>query len=356
MGAMGALTLEALLGSLTRGAPAAVYYLHGDEDLLKDEAVQALVARAVEPGARDFNVDQRAAAELDPATLRALVDTPPLLAARRVVVLRGVEQLKKTSRVRAELSRYLDAPNPTTVLVLVQGAGEPPDPAWSGRAVTVVAAPLSPAGMARRLRARAAALGLTVAPEAAALLLEAAGGELAALERELDKLAALAAGRGSGAVTRDDVAALVGGRHGETLGEWVAAALERRPAAAARLVEPVLEQPGMSGVRMVTALGTALLGTALARAELERGTPRARLERVLFAHLRAARPFGLGDWGETAARWARWAERWPAGELRRALRLARDADRALKASTLADERGILMQLVLELAVLEREAA
>src|SRR5579885_2494417 len=153
MGAMGALTLDALLGSLTRGAPAAAYYLHGDEDLLKDEAVQALIARAVEPGARDFNVDQRAAAELDPATLRVLVDTPPLLAARRVVVLRGVEQLKKTSRVRAELSRYLEAPNPTTVLVLVQGAGEPPDPEWSERAVIAVAAPLAPAALARRSRA-----------------------------------------------------------------------------------------------------------------------------------------------------------------------------------------------------------
>src|SRR5579885_2175073 len=201
MGAMGALTLDALLGSLTRGAPAAAYYLHGDEDLLKDEAVQALIARAVEPGARDFNVDQRAAAELDPATLRVLVDTPPLLAARRVVVLRGVEQLKKTSRVRAELSRYLEAPNPTTVLVLVQGAGEPPDPEWSERAVIAVAAPLAPAALARRLLARTAALGFTMAPDAAELLLEAAGGELAALERELDKLAALAAGGGRSRAT-----------------------------------------------------------------------------------------------------------------------------------------------------------
>jgi len=112
----------------------------------------------------------------------------------------------------------------------------------------------------------------------------------------------------------------------------------------------------MSGVRMLTALGTHLVGTALARAELDRGSPRARLEALLLSHLRAARPYGLGSWDGTAARWARWAERWSARELERALRLALDADRALKSSTLSDETGTIAQLVLSFAVLEREAA
>ncbi len=52
---MGALTLDALFRSLKRGAPDPVYYLHGDEDVLKDEAIAAVLDRAVEPGARDFN-------------------------------------------------------------------------------------------------------------------------------------------------------------------------------------------------------------------------------------------------------------------------------------------------------------
>src|SRR2546426_3867390 len=53
---MGALTFDALLRSLKQGAPDPVYYLHGDEDVLKDEAIRALVERAVDPAARDFNV------------------------------------------------------------------------------------------------------------------------------------------------------------------------------------------------------------------------------------------------------------------------------------------------------------
>src|SRR2546422_9319804 len=124
---MGALTFDALLRSLKQGAPDAVYYLHGEEDVLKDEAVRALLERAVDPAARDFNLDRRTAAELDAEAFNALVNTPPMLAPTRAVVIRGMEQLRKTAKVREELLRYLDAPNPATVLILVHGAGEPPD-------------------------------------------------------------------------------------------------------------------------------------------------------------------------------------------------------------------------------------
>src|SRR5438132_1063189 len=268
---MGALTFDALLRSLKQGAPDPVYYLHGEEDVLKDEAVRVLLERAVDPAARDFNVDQRTAADLDPEAFNALVNTPPILAATRAVVLRGMEQLRKTAKVRQELLHYLDSPNPSTVLVLVHGP--------------------------------------------------------------------------------------VGVRRGETLQDFVDAALERRAADAARLVEPVLEQAGMSGVRMLSALGTALVGTALARAELDRDARRRdRLEGALLSHLRTARPYGLGSWEQTALRWARWAELWTRPELRSALRLALDADRALKSSTLTDEAGILEQLVLSWGVRVREAA
>jgi len=350
---MGALTFDALLRSLKQGAPDPVYYLHGDEDVLKDEAIRALVDRTVAPAARDFNVDQRNAADLDPEAFHALVNTPPMLVAARAVVIRGLEQLRKTAKLRQELARYLASPNPTTLLILVQGAGEPPDTELASRATTVAIEPLPPARVERWLAHQASRLGVTLAPDAAELLLAAVGNDLATLARELEKIAAVA---GSRPATRDEVAALVGVRRGETVLDLVDAALERRGAAAARLVEPVLEQAGMSGVRIVTALATALLGTALARAELDGGAPRARLEAVILSHLRAARPYGLGRWEQTAERWARWAGSWSTVALSRALRLALAADRALKSSTVTDERGILEQLVLACAVLEQEAA
>ena len=112
----------------------------------------------------------------------------------------------------------------------------------------------------------------------------------------------------------------------------------------------------MTGVRVVIALGTALLGTALARAELDRGTTHARLEDVLYRHLASARPYGLRGWREEAARFARWASGWTRAELTRALRDTLAADRALKGTGTSDERGIILQLVVEYAVRTREAA
>src|SRR4051812_7553719 len=118
---MAALTLDALLRSLKKGAPAApaldpVYLLHGDEDVLKDEAIRALVHATVGPpgaGSRDFNFDTRSAPDLTPESLNALVNTLPMFAERRVVVLRYVEQLgKRKTKLREELVRYLAAPNP----------------------------------------------------------------------------------------------------------------------------------------------------------------------------------------------------------------------------------------------------
>src|SRR5712664_1044178 len=141
---MGALTFDALLRSLKQGAPHPVYYLHGEEDVLKDEAVRALLERAVDPAARDFNVDQRSAADLDPEAFNALVNTPPILATTRAVVLRGMEQLRKTAKVRQELLHYLDSPNPTTVLVLVNGTAEPPDGELVRRTTAVEVAALPP--------------------------------------------------------------------------------------------------------------------------------------------------------------------------------------------------------------------
>ncbi|HEX4629140.1 MAG TPA: DNA polymerase III subunit delta [Gemmatimonadales bacterium] len=352
---MGALTFDALLGSLKQGVLDPVYYLHGVEDVLRDEALRGLLERAVEPAGRDFNVDQRAAVDLDPESFHTLVNTPPMLAPSRMVVIRGLEQLRKTAKLRQELLRYLESPNPTTVLVLVQGAGEPPDPELARRATAVDVESLPPARVERWMAHRAGQLGLALTPEAGELLLASVGSDLSALARELEKLAPLAAGRPVG---RDEVAALVGVRGGETLPDLVDAALERRSVAAARLVGPVLAQTAMSGVRVLSALGTALVGTALARAELDRGTARGRLEGALLRHLRTARPYGLGNWERTAARWAGWAGGglWTATELRAALRSACDADRALKTSTLTDEAGILEQLVLSWGVRASQAA
>jgi DNA polymerase-3 subunit delta len=351
---MGVLTFDALLRSVKKAAPDPAYYLYGDEDVLKDEAVRALCEVAVDPAARAFNLDQRTAGDLDPEAIHALLNTPPMLADRRVVVLRNVEGLRRRPKSREELLRYLRQPSAAAVLVLTQAAGEDPADDLVRLTTAVDVGRLPPERVARWLAHHAARHGLTLAPEAAALLLQAVGDDLGTLGREVEKLSGLTGG--GEAVGPEQVAALVGVRHGETVDDLVQATLGRQAARAAQLVGRVLEQPGVSGVRVVTALGTELVATALARAERDAGTPPGRLEGAVRARLERARPRVGRPWSAAIADWCRWAEQWPAADLSRALRLTLDADRALKASTVSDDRGILRQLVLSLGLRAREAA
>lgn len=360
---MGGLTVDALYRQVRKGAIDPVYYLHGDEDILKDEAIREIVDRVLDPTMRTFNLDQPDTAGLDAERLHTLLNTPPMLAERRVVVLRGVSQLQRKARARDALLRYLAAPSPDTVLVMVDPALDPAKEKPRSKesladvfppTVTAVALDrLPPERVQRWIAHRAGTLGVALEDEAAAHLASALDHELGGIAQELEKLAVAVSGR---PVTRADVEGLIGIRHGETLQDLVAAALERRAGVAAGLVVPVLGQSGVSGVRIVTALGTALVGTAIARAELDRGTPPARAEPIVFRHIMASRPVGLPKWKEAAAQWVRWARGWRAADLRHALRAALAADRALKGTRVSGEAGIVTELVLGWAVATREAA
>lgn len=352
---MAALTLDALLRGLKKDAKSfdPVYLLYGEEDVLKDEAIRALVDAAV-GSSRDFNLDTRFAADLTPEGFDALVNTPPMLAERRAVVIRGVEQLgKRKTKLRDAVVRYVASPNPTTLLVLVVAAAEDPDPEIVRAATAIELGPLAADRVPRWIQHRATMLGITIEPAAADLLLEAVGSDLTTVSRELEKLASLGRDR---AITAADVSALVGVRHGETIFDLVEAALERRVARAAQLVEPVLEQSGMSGVKIISLLGTHLVGTALARAERDRGIQASRLPDTLYRQMQSVRPYGMRTYKEEAARWAAWSGGWTARELGKALRATLAADNALKTATVSDDRGIVAQLVLGFAKLNREAA
>jgi hypothetical protein len=68
-----------------------------------------------------------------------------------------------------------------------------------------------------------------------------------------------------------------------------------------------------------------------------------------------ARPARL-DYKSSADQWSRLAERWPLPRLDAAITAALDADRRLKTTTLANEQGVLLDLVMQLGIRAREAA
>jgi DNA polymerase III subunit delta len=351
---MPAQTYDALLRSLAKGELAPVYYLYGPQDILKDEAVQTILDRALDPGLRDFNLDQRTAAQLDAESIFTLCTTLPMMADRRVVVLRELEGWKRKPKVRAAFLEYLARPAAETVVVLVQGsAEEEPDKDLVRGAYAVACEPL-PAERARRwLLRRAGALGVTLEEAAADHLLAVTDGDLGAVAAELQKLGSLPAGT---SLSAEQVGELVGIRRGETIYDWRDAVLNGEPGKAAAMIAPLLDQPGVTAVRLVTLLGTSLVGVGLARAHYDGRVRGGNLQQRMFEKIRTLRLFGLPDWKAESARWATWAASWPAARVREGLRAARDADQALKSTTVSDECGILTDLVLRLTVPRAEAA
>jgi DNA polymerase-3 subunit delta len=350
-------SFDDLYRSLTKGEIQPVYYLHGDEDLLKDDAVRRILALAVEEATRDFNLDRRRAPELAAEEFQTLVETPPMMAARRVVVLAETECLQqrrpRLQALRAAVTAYLGRASDETVLVLVQSAGGKPDAELERGAQSVDCERLPPERVGRWIKHRAAEEGLRIEEDAVRHLQATVGDDLPQLAAELAKLAAASAGR---AATAADVTALVGVRRGETAHDFVDAVAGRRAGAAAAMAQGLLDGPGVTGVRLVAALGTTLTGLALARARLDAGDDPARAANRVFDAIRAARPAGLRYWKDEAARWVDDAARWTAPELDAALATLLRADARLKGTRLASEADVVIEAILALGELGQEAA
>ncbi len=350
---MGPSSFESIYRNVKHGEISPVYYLTGDADVLKDDLIAAIMEATLEPSARDFNLDVRAAGELDAAALHTLVNTLPVLADRRVVVIKGLEQWRKNARTWDALREYLARPAETTVLVLAHSAGEPADAALSRAAVHVDVAVPGPAVLRRWVALRARQAGIELEPQAIEHLVRAVGADLAHLGTEVEKLAAAVGAER--AVTAEEVAQLVGVNRGETVEDWVEAVVARDIGKALQLTDVVLPQAGVTAVRMIIALGTELVGIRLARALADGGVAGGRLERAVFEQLRQIRPVGGRNWEVQARAWAAAEAHWTAPDLDRAIRAAYQADRALKSTTVSDDRATLRTLLLSLSVAEAAA-
>ncbi|MCA0375807.1 MAG: DNA polymerase III subunit delta [Gemmatimonadetes bacterium] len=339
---------------------APVYYLHGDDDFLKEDAVRTLLDAAIDASTRDFNCEVRRAAELDAETLGSLLGTPPMLAERRAVVLRDVTALKKAAR--QQLDRYLARPAADTLLLLVSPAGTKVDKELAAASEALDFAPLTPDRVRRWIAHHAqTVLRATVTDDATALLQQAVGNDLHQLASELDKCASYVLGQTSGdaavQIDVDVVAAVVGVRRGETVTDLLDAVARQDAKAAVALVAHVLGQPKVTAVQVVILLSTQAFALAFGRARRDAGVPTNRLPTEYFAFLKETGGFPGRPWGEAASAWTKVTDQWSADACARALDLLLEADMALKETTVSNAEQNLMSLVLALcATRTRRAA
>lgn len=314
-----------------KGARGGAFYLHGDDEFRKEEAVRALIEAHLDPSTADFNLDPLRGSEVSPETLASVLATPPMMAEWRVVVLREVEGLASSKHARETLLAVAGDPPPGLCLIMSctvpngSTAKFYRELARAARAVGFRA--LSEADVPGWIIARAREVnGVEVDVEAAQGLGAAIGSYLGVLAMELDKLAAFVGERAR--ITLEDVEAAGTSLPEQNRWTWLDLVAERR-FEQARLALPVLFGQGESGVGLVIALTSHMLmlgvgverrGTALA----ESLPPRQR-------------------W--LAKKIGQQARRWTAAEVDRALAGLLDVDRLLKASSHSAEHFLEVWLL-----------
>jgi DNA polymerase-3 subunit delta len=328
------------------------YYFHGDDEFLKDEMIRQVIDAAVDPATRDFNLDLRRGGDIDGESLLSLLSTPPMMADRRLVVVRDVQALRKDAR--AALDRYLAGPTPDVVALLVAPAGAKLDAALSTQASPVAFEPLTgdrvPKWVVHHVDT---VLHSTITLAAVDLLISVVGNDLPQLAAELDKLASYVNG---GTINDEAVSAIVGVRRGETLGDLLDRVLVQDAPGALAVIDHVLAQPKVTAVSIVMALTTQMLGVAWACATRDRGFPAGGIERELFALLKETSPYTGRPWGEAVSAWSRAIPAWRQSELDAAIDALLAADYALKESRLSSDEQIIASLVLTLCGAPRRAA
>jgi len=107
---------EVLEQQVRTGQFAPLYLLEGPEKWLRERALHQIQAAAIDPSLGDFNASQISVAGGNLEEALRLARQYPLMAARRLVVVRDFESLSEEGPIEA-LKNYLGSPAETTILV-----------------------------------------------------------------------------------------------------------------------------------------------------------------------------------------------------------------------------------------------
>ncbi|HPV73765.1 MAG TPA: DNA polymerase III subunit delta [Gemmatimonadaceae bacterium] len=317
------------------------YFFHGDDEYRKEAAVRELIAGAVDPATRDFNFDLLRGADVTPEQLASAVNTLPMMADRRVVVLRDVTALKKDAR--AVLERYLTRPSRDTVLIMTAPAGAKADKGIDHGATTIGFAVLREQELLEWVTRHAQDVhGVTISDRAVALLLSSVGPDAGQMASEVDKLVSYTQGA---PIDEEAVAAVVGVRHGESLGDFLDRVAARDAPGALALIEHVLLLPKSGLVPIIIALTVQTLAIGWARQARDRGIAEHRLASELFGLLKETGAYPMRSWSEATECWKKNVSRWDMASVEQALAALLAADRAAKDTKLSSDDQMLASLV-----------
>jgi DNA polymerase-3 subunit delta len=329
----------AFLQSAARGQPPALALIHGGDGQLLDDALAA-ATRGLFPDATEIALGREVleGAEMTGDAIVRAASTLPFMTAMRLVAVRRAQALP--AKAADALTAYARDPNPTTCLLLL--ADEPLGASrdrrtdhWLLQATPPAAVVTLPMREGRSLetwlRERAAAEGLSVAEDAARLLVQWVGDDSASLLGETRK-AALAGGARNTTVGVKEVTAVVGEQRLSGVFDLTRAVQRREVGPALRTLDNLLaaEEP----IRLLALLIADVRATMTIAELAARGQASDQIARVV------RKPPQVVD------AIARGAGAAPRAVLARRLTRCWQAEQRLKSS--ADARAELTALVVDL--------
>ena len=207
--------VDQILQDLRAGRYAPVYVLQGEEPFEIDRVAEFIEQHALAEHERGFNQMVLYGRDADVATIIGNARRYPMMAERSVVIVREAQTVVDLERDPGLklLVRYLEQPQPTTVLVLCHkhrnlDGRKALAKAVEKHAVLLTTKKLYENQVPTWLTAYVKNAGATIAPDAVMLLVQRVGLDLARLASEVDKL--LSGRPGSTPIDQDAVLAAVG--------------------------------------------------------------------------------------------------------------------------------------------------
>lgn len=336
------LDIQAFLAEARQGKWRPVNVLVGGESFLIERAARLLKKASVgSDGVRGFNDDVFHGQSLVGAKVAAAARTLPMMASARYVLVRNLEAVADAEL--DALADYLAKPSPSTCLVLV---GDKLDGktklakaakalAAKGEAAYLVVEPLKGALLERFVSGEVKRRKCTIDPDATALLVDAVGNDLAAMEDAVERLSLFVARpAGPAHIDRHAVEEVVHRVRVDSIWQLVDAIALKRQKAAVEAVGSLLadrEPP----LKILGSISRQLRIVARMKDALDDGIPPQEATRYA-----GAPPFKARDLSEAARKFSR-------ADLRRAFRVLAETDQALKGSK-RDPEFVLEESVLAL--------
>ena len=178
-----------IIADAREGKFAPVYLLMGEEPYYPDKACDAIIEYALQDYERDFNQTIFYGLDTDATNLASEARSYPMMADRRLVVLKEAQSMKTLE----DLATYCEEPMDSTVLViLLHGARVDKRRGLyknvSKNGIVLDSTALRDYEADRWIAAYYRERGLTIAPDASQLLIESAGTDLGRIVVETDKM------------------------------------------------------------------------------------------------------------------------------------------------------------------------